>query len=562
MGFRPYDATPTYPVRGSVQIGWSRLVDALDAGTVVAVDGPPTLDWEALVESLRSGIGDIVLDEVDVRSSFHDWETVQKLTSTEELRDDPDFERLSELEIRELFAEIPGPEPSRGTACIVYGPGAALVDHDQLWYLYQPKRTAEDLIAKGEASNLGQPAGAIGTLRRLFYVDWPVLDRHRDAIARSADYWVDVQDLARPRFLASDQLADTVRELTGRPFRTRTYFNSTPWGGHWAQETLGVHVDAQNTALGYELIAPESGVLLGSDHHPMEVPLQLMVAWHAERILGSAVSERFGDSFPIRFDYLDTVGGGPLSVHCHPREDYMRDVFGWRYTQHETYYIMKGGAENAVFLGLRDDIDLVAFEEEAERADRLGEPFDITRHVASHSAREHQIFLIPAGTPHGSGKDNVVLEISATPYLYSLRFYDWLRSSHGQRRAVHVSHAFQNLNEAMKGPRVMTELIPEPSLTRSGNGWAEYAICVTDHLFFEVHRVHLDGTSSAPSATGDRFHVLNVVEGDGVTIVTSTGHEHDLAYAETLVVPAAVGDYVIEPTGRAVVVRARVADAP
>jgi len=47
---------------------------------------------------------------------------------------------------------------------------------------------------------------------------------------------------------------------------------------------------------------------------------------------------------------------------------------------------------------------------------------DIEQYVPKFAATPHQLFLIPGGTPHGSGEGNVVLEISATPYLYSLRF--------------------------------------------------------------------------------------------------------------------------------------------
>ena len=75
----------------------------------------------------------------------------------------------------------------------------------------------------------------------------------------------------------------------------------------------------------------------------------------------------FGTSFPVRFDYLDTVDGGNLSVHCHPQEDYMRSVFGWPYTQHESYYVMVGSEGQRVFLGLREEADVNAFYQEASK---------------------------------------------------------------------------------------------------------------------------------------------------------------------------------------------------
>ena len=69
-----------------------------------------------------------------------------------------------------------------------------------------------------------------------------------------------------------------------------------------------------------------------------------------------------------------------------------------------------------------------------------GVELDADRFLLTHPAEQHRLYLIPAGTPHASGAGNVVLEISATPYLYTLRFYDWLRRDlDGELRPVHVA---------------------------------------------------------------------------------------------------------------------------
>jgi mannose-6-phosphate isomerase class I len=547
-----YNAEPCYPpVNGAVTTGWRSAVATLPAGPFrLAVDGPTVLDWAALIAGLTDALAETgrTVDVHDMRHHTVSWARILELTDTPELSDDPDFAALADGSLADLIAEPP--ERAEGGVSVVFGPGAALADHDLLWYADLPKRYAEAAITSGEGRNLGQPTGP-GTTKRLFYIDWPLLDRHRDGLADRIDLWIDTQNPAAPAMIDGATLHRTLADLAGRPFRTRPTFNTTSWGGHWAQRRLGFNPGAANTALGYELIAPESGILIGAaDGARVEVPFQLAVARHPAEILGEKVHNDFGTSFPVRFDYLDTVDGGNLSVHCHPQPDYMRQVFGWPYTQHETYYLMVGGDQNQVFLGLREGVDVESFHREAQAAHHDGSPFDITRHVRTFPATEHQLFLIPAGTPHGSGAGNVVLEVSATPYLYSLRFYDWLRDgTDGRRRPVHVEHAFRNLDRDRTGTAVEHDLVQTPRTLRQGDGWREELLGALPEMFFEVRRIVLETGGSADDDTAGRFHVLNVVEGGGLILTTESGMSHSLAYAETLVVPASVGRYTLRPVG-------------
>ena len=262
-------------------------------------------------------------------------------------------------------------------------------------------------------------------------------------------------------------LRRTLHGLSGRPFRTRPTFLPGAWGGQWLRRELGIATDEPNLAWSYELIAPESGIVVGSDE-PLEIDFELLLAEQADRVLGEVVAARFGATFPIRFDYLDTIEGGHLSLQCHPRESYATVTFGLDYTQDETYYVMTAEQGASVFLGLQEDADLDAFRHDAERAEDPGIPFAPDRYVRRHPAEQHRLYLIPAGTPHASGAGNVVLEISATPYLYTLRFYDWLRRDlDGRLRPVHVHHAFANLDPERRGAAV-DELLPEPRELSSG----------------------------------------------------------------------------------------------
>lgn len=559
-----YEANPVHPaVGGGVDAGWARPVSDLPQDScTVALDGPTAVAWDRVVGELAARLradGRQVLTR-DVRDDWVPWTEFVVRTGGGDLAADPDFARLATVDASALFDADPDvPDPPPGGVAVLYGPGAALAVHDVLWYADLPKRFAEAALGTPDARNLGAGrSGPPATSRRLFYIDWPVLDRHRDSLLPGLDRWFDTQG-SEVTSIRGDVLRASARSLTGRPFRTRPVFNTTPWGGHWAQRRLGMNPSAKNTALGYELIAPESGVLLGDEDGPRtEIPFAAVVALEPVRLLGARVHEAFGPSFPIRFDYLDTSGGGNLSVHCHPQADYMHQVFGWPYTQHETYYVVHTEPGRKVYLGLLADTDVSEFHERAHRADADGVPFDVEDFVQTFPAELHRLFLVPAGTPHGSGAGNVVLEVSATPYLYSLRFYDWLRhGSNGAQRPVHVEHAFANLDGGRRGNAVTRELVQPPRTIRDGDGWREELLGALPEMFYEVRRIRLDG-GSAPCQTGGGFEVLTVVDGAGV-VIDWAGGCRELAYAETIVLPAALDRYdVTAVDGPAMVVTARV----
>ena len=548
----PYELLPRYPVVGELNLGHDAL--AADAAritpAVLAIDGPAAVDWKRFVADLTAALDrrGVRTRTVDTRTRMRPWSEIEHRTETETLRNDPVFAAEPAAALQELFASSPDATREDATLTIVFGPGAGLARSDALWYVDLPKRLALAAAERGHATNLGQPVGATGTARRTMFVDWPIEDRHRRTVLPRLQRYVDLGAIEQPRSLTGDALRASIAALVGAPFRTRPTFLPQPWGGRWANDVLGVRDSEPNAGLGYELIAPESGVLLG-ERDTVEVALDLIVSEHADALLGTDVTRRFDRHFPIRFDYLDTVGGGDLSVHCHPRDGYMREIFGVPYAQDESYYVMFTRPGARIHLGLRDDADVDELRHAAERSQTEATPFAIDRFVNALPAQRHQLYLIPAGTAHGSGEGNVVLEISATPYVYSLRLYDWMRAGlDGTPRAVQLEHAFANLDARRRGDVVDRELVPPPREVRRGAGFVEYEIGRHPELFFVVHR--LDVSDVADDVTNGRFHVLNLVEGDEVLIRTRSGREHRLSYAETIIVPAMVGAYAVIRTGR------------
>jgi mannose-6-phosphate isomerase class I len=542
----PYELEPRYPVNGNaITRGFGPLAEELSAlrPAVVAIDGPAAIDWGAFMARLGADLRarGVAVRAIDARTHLAPFAEIVARTESQALRDDPVFATTFAGTLDDLLRDgAPHIDTQDGALTVVFGPGSALATSGTVWYVDLPKRLALRAVGEGRGANLGQPDGAAGTARRLLFVDWPVEDRHRRQLAGRWARYVDASEPASPRSIDGASLRDTLRSVAVSPFRTRPAFLPQPWGGRWASDVLGASDPGANAGLGYELVAPESGILLG-DAPSLEVALDVLLAYEAMSVLGAHAVQRFGTAFPIRFDYLDTVGGGDLSVHCHPRSDYMRTMFGVPITQHETYYVMVTRPDARIFLGLREDADEAQFREAATRSAADGTSLDIERFVNTFPARPHQLYLIPAGTPHGSGEGNVVLEISATPYLYSLRFYDWLREDlRGGFRPVQLDHAFANLALERRGDEVV-RLVPSSSVVRQGAGHRELDLGAHPDLFFAVRRLEFEDAIS--DKTDGRFLVLNLVDGDEVSIRTPSGREHPLRYAETVVIPASVGDF-------------------
>jgi mannose-6-phosphate isomerase class I len=244
-------------------------------------------------------------------------------------------------------------------------------------------------------------------------------------------------------------------------------------------------------------------------------------------------------------------------VQCHPRPVYIREQFGEDFTQDETYYILDTKPEAKVFLGFQEDINPPAFRLALEKSLRDGTPVEIERFVQPLPSEKHRLFLIPNGTIHCSGADNLVLEISATPYIFTFKMYDWLRLDlQGKPRPLNIQRAFDNLYFERRGEIVERDLVAQPVLLESGMDWQIYHLPTHPSHFYDVHRMEFQ--TSVSVHTNGSPHLLMLVEGTAIRLETRRGKSQRFNYAETFLVPAAADHYQLinEGTAPAMVVKA------
>ncbi len=140
------------------------------------------------------------------------------------------------------------------------------------------------------------------------------------------------------------------------------------------------------------------------------------------------------------------MGGGNLSLQVHPLTEYIRDTFGMALHAGRELLPARRRRRRVVYLGAADRRRPGGDARRSARGDRRRQPFHAEKYVNIWPARKHDHFLIPAGTVHCSGADSMVLEISATPYIFTFKLWDWGRLGlDGVPRPIHLDHGEQNI---------------------------------------------------------------------------------------------------------------------
>jgi mannose-6-phosphate isomerase class I len=437
---------------------------------------------------------------------------------------------------------------------LIVGVGATLIhEPDLLVYADLARWEIQRRQRRKEISNLGVNHADLSPglkYKRAYFIDWRVADRWKKPLLRRADFFLDTNQPAEPKLASGDAVRRGLTTAVSRPFRVVPFFDPGVWGGQWMKEVCDLDRSAVNFAWGFDCVPEENSLLLGFGDQRFELPAIDLVFDQPRDLLGDRVHARFGDEFPIRFDFLDTMGGGHLSFQVHPLTEYIQEKFGMHYTQDESYYLLDAGPEAAVYLGVRDGVDREAMLRDLRTAREGGAPFPDESYVNRFPAKKHDHFLIPAGTVHCSGSGAMVLEISATPYIFTFKMWDWGRLGlDGKPRPIHLDHGAANIDWDRTTEWTRRNLVNRFEALGSGDGWREERTGLHEREFIETRRHWF--TKAVPHDTCGGVNVLNLVEGEEA-IVESPGGAFEpviIHYAETFIVPAGVGPYTIRPHG-------------
>ena len=563
-----YDKFPSTRTDGMAIVGWEKIVSTLNElwadELVWAIDlYTGTYEEDFLAAFAKTG-----RKIIDTRSLMRPEEEIRQLTERF-ITDDVLFGYMSNVRLEEYYDSLRVQEFKSSRIqepCIIIGTGAAYIAERlstlnaqlptfPVAYADMARWEIQQRFRRHEVKALGidnsQEAPSLQYKRGLFN-DWIICDRYKDLLIQSCriQYWIDSNNRQEPKMISDQQFRKGMDRTSRSPFRVVPFFDPAPWGGQWMKEVCNLPREEKNYGWCFDCVPEENSLYLNLDGVLVEFPAQDLMLMFSRNVLGEQVWARFGKDFPIRFDFLDTMGGGNLSLQVHPTNEFAHREFGLHYTQDESYYLLDAGEDAVVYLGLKEDIDEKQMIKDLRAAQRGEISFDAEKYVNKFPAKKHDHYLIPAGTIHCSGANSMVLEISSTPSIFTFKLWDWNRLGlDGKPRPINVERGKQVIQWNRTTDWVNRNIRNHFEVLHEEDGIMEERTGLHPNEFIETRRHTF--TKTVEHNTNGGVNVLNLVDGYEAVVESPEGkfEPFTVHYAETFIIPACIGRYTITPVG-------------
>ena len=557
------------PVKGIIPTA-KKIAALIREGQNVAVDLYPGADVSALVNVIRQQLSGAEVTYIDAASLLKSPEEIKSILAPY-LPEDRDLDPVL-LYGRRYKGGYEGLQDEKKVtalrellktrkAVLVYGRGAlapALRDvYDVRAWMDITPRNAALSFKNGHARNLGSDEDLPYSLlmRRNYYVDFEIaVDTRWSLIKEGAlDLYITADVPEDMQLVTFDDLKTLFGEICEKPFRCRPVYLEGVWGGFYIHRLRHLPKEMRNCAWIFDMIPMEVSIVAKIGEDEFEAPFFTFVQTMGEKLLGRRAMKEFGGYFPVRFNYDDTYhSNGNMSVQCHPDENYVvknHDELG---RQDESYYVCVTAQGARTYLGFKEEDSCEKFFAAARVAEKTHELIDYEKYINAVPSVPGTQVMIPAGTVHASGRNQVILEIgSLTVGSYTYKLYDYQRidPQTGLPRPIHLKMGAAVIHGERTAEWVKNNLVDHGGLVREGDNWKEIVVGEHDLIYFSLR--NLIFWDSIEDDTRGTFHVLALVDGEKVKVASKADPSkcYIMNSLDVVVLPADLGAYTITNLG-------------
>ena len=572
----------------SVVFGWDKslncLADLLVGGKkTLAIDGWYGIDYEKIAAALAAKVEEkgkkaVLIPAV---SLFCDREAVIAYHQPY-VTDDPGFGKVNTAGVIEDIMKADALEAVKAQLAdaeditIVYGVGASVKAFEEVLdikcYVDNTHQKVQWDMWTGKLAAFGCTEPTKGyNWKEYHYSDYYMLKRQKDYMYGAMDFYIEnyfEEDLVIVPRLAYNEIMST---LVKYPIHEVKIFSPGPWGAYrYEQMDYGVEGLANNAW--NKIAGPELRILIDfGGERSISMPM-LNAMQYGRELVGELIHNRYPGLFPLDIWLDDGWHPTPqpaerisMPMHIHPSSKYVEDHFNEPLGRYETYYIAEAYEGANTWMGFKDDADIEEWERLCEESQNIKPIENWKDFIANWNSKEGDLYLIPPGTMHGHGGNQMVLEMDTNPSIngteYSFFEYDFARPSWdddaksmtGKPLKMHLEHG-RNMEKTRRASWVKDHLLSTPLVVK----WtpAYYIDRYKSHsvMPYHVERIHFEKCGEY-STEGKFMHMLTLTVGTKVTVRSKTNPAFfaECDKFQTLVIPASFGDYEIlnEEGGRA-----------
>jgi mannose-6-phosphate isomerase class I len=541
----------------------------------VALDGWYGIAWPKLIAEIQAQAAEtgLKLKAQSIVSVFRSPDEIANYRRKFTVTSDPGFGavndegRLIDLidtaklnSLRRELTEAPSSEHQ-----IVYGPGAALAELDNCYDLkvYFDKTRQPILweLWEGKLVPFGRDDPQPDyRWKDYYYCDYHLLDRQKECLIECMDFWVEGNAFDTLKLVPRATYDEIVKTLVQYPVKEVPIFQPGPWGAYRYRDLFdvpGLECNAWNQIVGPEL---SMVIDLGSEVVLNMPTMNLMQ--YAAQFVGQYIHETYPRLFPVDA-WLDD-GFFPESqpderismpIHIHPDSTYVKRHFKEPLGRYETYYIVEAYEGAGTWLGFKDDADIEEWEKLCRQSDNQTPIADWQRFLCRWDSNVGDLYLIPGGTTHGHGGNQMVLEMDTCPSIagteYSFFQYDFARPSwndetkdmSGNPLKMHHDHASQ-ANKWVRESWAREHLLAKPKVEVWTKDYVRERFSSDPRMPFEIERFQF-ATCADNDTNGRFFHVVTLTAGSGVSIRSKTdpSRTNFIQKYQSAIVPACFGEY-------------------